>query len=69
MSNWQKAVREAGPHMSLGAQIAGGLLIFLLLGYWADHLLGSGPWGILVGAALGMTAVIVRLMQVAKDQR
>ena len=54
-------MRDAGPYLGLGMQLAGGLLAFVALGYWADRLLGTDPWLLCGGAILGMTAMILRI--------
>ncbi len=37
-----------------------------LLGAWADHQLGSSPWGVLIGMALGFGTGMVRIMAIAR---
>ena len=57
-------MREAGPYLSLGPQIAGGMALFIGAGYLLDRAAGTSPWGIIVGAVLAfiaMIALVVRL--------
>ena len=61
------AMQEAGPYMGLGLQVAGGLLFFVGLGYFADGYLGTTPWGMVVGAVLGMVGVIALLVRVSNE--
>ena len=60
-------MQEAGPFLGLGLQVAGGLLFFVGLGYWADELLGTTPWGMVLGAVLGMVGVLFLLVRVADE--
>ena len=47
--------------MGLGAAIEIG--IGLGLGLWADHAWGTGPWGLLIGIALGTVAAVVSVVK------
>jgi ATP synthase protein I len=42
--------RASGVGIEFAAAVAG----FSLVGIWVDHHYGSGPWGLLVGLALGL---------------
>ena len=62
------AMQEAGPFLGLGLQVAGGLLFFVGLGYLAEDYLGvASPWGMVVGAVLGMVGVIALLVRVSNE--
>ena len=58
---------EAGPYLGLGVQIAASMVFFAGLGYAVDRWLGTSPWGILVGAALGMVGIFVLIVRVARE--
>lgn len=60
-------MQEAGPFLGLGLQVAGGLLLFVGLGYLADGWLGTTPWGMVLGAVLGMVGVLFLLIRVADE--
>lgn len=34
-------------------EFVGVVVVFALIGYWADHHWNSSPWGLVVGLALG----------------
>jgi len=51
-------------YISLGSEIAVGLTVPILLGYWIDHYTGLFPWFTLAGIASGiaiMIAIMIRL--------
>lgn len=53
-------------HLS-SAGLAFGLSVILgaLLGYWVDALLGSSPWGFLLGFLLGLVAGMINVFRAA----
>lgn len=51
---WARAIRDAGPYLSLGVTLAGSVLLGLLAGYWIDGKLGTRPVFFLIGAVLGL---------------
>lgn len=68
------ALGDAGPYFGLGFQLALSMLVFIGLGYLADRWLGTAPWLLIAGAALGMVATGFYLYRVvqelnAKNQR
>jgi F0F1-type ATP synthase assembly protein I len=46
--------------------VALGFVLPALLGAWIDGRLGSSPWGVLIGAALGFTAGMLQLVRIAQ---
>jgi ATP synthase protein I len=48
-SNW-------GPAASVGLQVAIGVGLGCAVGWWLDKRFGWSPWGIVVGAMLGLAA-------------
>ena len=60
-------MRAAGPYLGLGIQIAASMALFCGLGYAADRWLGTSPWGILVGAMLGMAGIVALLVRVSRE--
>lgn len=43
------------------------MVFFVGVGYVADQWWGSDPWGVLVGAVLGMVSMITQLMRLTGD--
>jgi F0F1-type ATP synthase assembly protein I len=52
-------LRLANAGFELAAAIGG----FVLLGYWVDRHQGTGPWGVLVGALLGLVGGLYNLIR------
>lgn len=61
-------MRAAGPYLGLGAQIGGSMILFVGLGLLVDRGLDTSPWGVIVGAALGMVGIIALVMRIAKEE-
>ncbi len=55
----QPWMRLAGSGMELAAAVGG----FALLGYWIDRHNGSSPWGLLIGALLGLIGGFYNLIK------
>lgn len=49
-----KAYREATPYLILGIQLAAVVVIFFLIGKWADQKLETYPWLMLAGIFIGI---------------
>ena len=66
---YARGMKEAGPYLGLGLQIAGSMALFTVAGYLLDRWLGTRPWGLLIGATLafvGIIALVVRLGNAGK---
>lgn len=64
-SSYRKALEEVGPYLGLGLQIAATMAFFVWIGSLVDSWLETGPIFVLIGAVLGMTALIVQLVQIS----
>ena len=60
-------MREAGPYLGLGLQIGGSMALFVGAGVLADRFFGTEPWGVLIGAALGMIGILALVVRVANE--
>lgn len=47
------------PYFSLGLEIAVGIMLPILAGYWLDEYWGLSPWLLLTGCLLGIVNVFV----------
>ncbi len=46
--------RGFGQAISMGIEIAGGVGLGILVGYWLDGRYGWSPWGVVIGAIVGL---------------
>lgn len=59
-------VRYAG----FGIQLAGSIILFMLLGHWLDRKLGTGGVLAIIGALLGFGAALYSMLrQLARDAK
>ena len=61
--DWTRALREAGPYLGLGTQLAASVLLGVAAGYFADRRLGTEPWLLLLGSTLGVAAAMMQLFK------
>jgi F0F1-type ATP synthase assembly protein I len=50
---------------SAGTELAGAVLGGCLLGYWIDLQFGTGPWGLIVGAGIGIVGGLYNMIRKA----
>lgn len=60
-------MRGAGPHLGFGMQLAAGMVFFVGLGVAVDRWLDTSPWGVLVGASLGMVGLLAMVVRLARE--
>ncbi len=65
--SYRDGMQAAGPYIGLGVQIAASMAVFAGGGYALDRWLGTSPWGILVGATLGMVGIVFLIVRVARE--
>jgi F0F1-type ATP synthase assembly protein I len=51
--------------MGLGIEMAASMVLPVVIGIYIDHRFESTPWGVLIGAFLGMVAMALKLYKVA----
>ena len=56
---------EIGPFFTMGAQLALAVLLCGLLGLWLDGELGTTPWLMIGGVALGMLGGFIKFIRTA----
>jgi F0F1-type ATP synthase assembly protein I len=49
----------------MGTELAGAILALTLLGWWVDRRFETDPWGVLIGACLGIVGGLYNLVRVA----
>lgn len=60
-------LREYAPYLSMGFQLAAAVVLFFLLGVWADSELGTAPWLMLAGLLLGATGGFVKFFKTVAE--
>jgi len=53
--------------MRYGGEFGAAVIVGGLLGFGADQLLPTSPWGVLLGVLLGFTAGVVNVVRVARS--
>ena len=66
-SSYEEGMREAGPYLTVGLQIAFSMLFFVGVGWAVDAWLGTTPWGVLAGTILGFLGVIGLVIRLAAE--
>ena len=67
---YQKAMRESGPYLTLGIQMAVSIAAFTGIGYWIDSATGSNIWlGIMAGAGAVLSLVFFLVSVIKLSQR
>lgn len=66
-SNWGASVREAGPYLGLGMQLAFTIVAFTLGGYFLDRRFDTLPWLTIVGAIVGLVLLFAQLYRTVLD--
>ena len=56
-------------YAGLGAELAGGIAGFVLLGYWLDWYFGIGPTGVVAGGIVGCVGGMVHLIRRAYEMQ
>lgn len=49
----------------IGVEFVGAVVVFALVGYWADRHWQSSPWGLLIGLGLGLIGGMYNLIREA----
>lgn len=64
-----EAMRRAAPYLNLGWTFALSMAAGVLGGWWLDGKLGTRPWLLLAGAALGIVTAFVSFFRVVLPPR
>lgn len=54
-----------GTYLTLGLQLALSVVVFLLIGLWADQQWAIGPWGTIGGLIVGATGGFIKFIRTA----
>lgn len=55
-------------HLALGSELAGGVLVPVLIGLWLDSRFDTSPVYVLIGTFLALGAVTATLIRLIKDR-
>lgn len=59
----RSGLAEYAPYLSLGAEIAAGITVPILAGWWLDGWLDTSPWLLLAGCVVGIVNIFVLIFQ------
>lgn len=62
-----ETVRRSGLAYSAGIAFVAAVVFMLILGWGADLLLGSSPWGVVVGIILGSVIGFIQLFRISSQ--
>ena len=57
--------KQYGPFLTLGIQLALTVVVCFFLGRWLDSLLGTDPWLMIAGLALGIAGGMINFLRAA----
>lgn len=60
-----RAIQEAAPYLSLGAQLAASVLVPGGIGWYIDSRMDSTPWGMVIGLCIGCVVGLVQFLRSA----
>jgi len=55
--------REVAPYLTLGIQLAAGVVVFFLIGWWLDTRYGTAPTYKLIGLVLGSVGGLIKFLK------
>jgi ATP synthase protein I len=58
-----RALREAGPYLSIGTALAATVLLGVGAGYWVDRRWGTQPVFLLIGGTLGVATALLQFFK------
>ncbi|NNF03796.1 MAG: AtpZ/AtpI family protein [Rhodothermales bacterium] len=64
---WQSSLQDAGPYLTIGIQLAGTMIVYVIGGYLIDRWLETTPIFLIVGAVLGMVAFFYQIVRLTRD--
>lgn len=62
-----ESLREYTPYLTLGFQLAAAVVVFFLIGAWADRRWDASPWFKLLGLFLGTVGGFVKFFRTIAD--
>jgi F0F1-type ATP synthase assembly protein I len=59
----QRTLREVGPYLTLGIQLAAAVIVFFLIGWWLDTRQGTAPLFMLIGIVVGFVGGMIKFLK------
>jgi F0F1-type ATP synthase assembly protein I len=59
----KNVTKDFGSFLTMGIQLAAGVIVFFFIGYWLDGKFGTSPWCALGGAALGAAGGLTKFVR------
>jgi F0F1-type ATP synthase assembly protein I len=56
-------LRQVAPYLTMGIQLAGGIVVFFLVGWWLDTRYDSSPMFKLIGLGLGAIGGLIKFLK------
>lgn len=66
-TGWQSSLHDAGPYLTIGIQLAGTMIVYVIGGYLVDRWLDTTPVFLIVGSVLGMVAFFIQIVRLTRD--
>ena len=65
--NWSKSVRDSGPLLGSGIEMAAAIVITYFVGRWLDGMWNSAPWAMVISLFLGASAGLFQFIKTVLD--
>lgn len=62
-----EGLKDYGPFLTSGMQLALGVVVFFFIGVWLDGKLESSPWFTIIGAFIGATGGLIKFIREAME--
>ncbi len=63
----RETLRELGPYMTLGIQLAAAVVVFFLIGWWLDTHYGTSPTFRIIGLLVGSVGGMIKFLKSATE--
>lgn len=64
---WQSSLHDARPYLTIGIQLAGTMIVYVIGGHLVDRWLDTTPIFLIVGSVLGMVAFFIQIIRLTRD--
>jgi F0F1-type ATP synthase assembly protein I len=64
---WQSSLHDASPYLTIGIQLAGTMVVYVIGGYLLDRWLDTAPIFLIIGSVTGMVAFFVQIVRLVRE--